>query len=369
MSINVGIIGMPQSGKSTVFSAFTGGGEETPRRSADGLAPNVGIVKVPDERLRILSGMFKPKKTVPIEIKYIDIGAAMKSGPAENRGFTGELLNQLSTVDTLIGVVRGFTEESIPHPEGSIDIRRDIGTLNLELAFSDLAIIERRLERIENSLKAAKPAERPPILREQEMMLRLKKSLEEDIPVRDMDIDPAELKIIANYQFLSAKPLLVVINIGEDQLADTEKIETEYRDTLSSPKCRVTAVCGKLEAELAAMTEDDARVFREDYGLKESGLEKSIRLSYEISEMMSFFTVGEDECRAWPVHRGTNAQKAAGKIHSDLEKGFIRAETISYDNLIRCGSLAEGRKQGVLRQEGKDYIVQDGDILNILFNV
>jgi GTP-binding protein YchF len=368
MSINVGIIGLPQSGKTTVFNAFTGGAAEPGRHAPDGLAANVGIVKVPDERLQVLTGMFHPRRTVPIEIKFIDVSASVR-GIAENRGFGGELLNQLSAVDTLVAVVRAFEDPSVIHPDGSIDPGRDAATMNLELTFSDLAIIERRLERLENQLKAAKPAERQAYQREKDLLARFKASLEEEKPVRDMDLGEADLRAISNFQFLSAKPLLIAVNIGEEQLERAAALESDLNAVCRTPRCRVSAFCGKLEAELARMDENEAAEFRADYGLTESGLARAVRLSYEISDMISFFTVGEDECRAWPIRRGTTAQKAAGKIHSDLEKGFIRAETISYDNLVRCGSLAEGRKQGVLRQEGKEYLVQDGDVLNILFNV
>jgi ribosome-binding ATPase len=368
MSIDIGIIGLPQSGKTTVFNAFTGGASDSPRRTSDAQAANIGIVKVPDSRLKILSDMFKPKKTVPIEIKFVDIGAGLKGGK-ETKGFSGELLTHLNNVETLVGVVRTFEDDRIPHPEGSVDVRRDIATLEMELAFSDLAIIERRLEKIEGSLKAAKAGERPAILKEQETMLKFKESLEQEKPLRDTETDAAEEKIFANFQFLSAKPLLIVLNIGEDQLGNAEATEKEYSKGSSLSKCRLAAICGKLEAELAAMTQEEAREFREDYGLKESGLERAIRLSYELSDMISFFTVGPDECRAWPIKRNTPAVKAAGKIHTDMEKGFIRAENISYEDLIASGSLAEGKKRGLLRLEGKDYIVKDGDILSILFNV
>ena len=366
MSIDIGIIGLPQSGKTTIFNAFTGGTAEQSRHDVQ--AANIGIVKVPDKRLDILTDMFKPKKRVPIEIKFVDISAGVKSGK-EIKGFSGELLTQLNNVETLVGVIRAFRDESIPHPEGSVDVKRDIATLEMELAFSDLAIIERRLERIEGSLKASKPADRPPILREQETMLKLKSLLEAEKPLRDMAPDAAEAKIFANFQFITAKPLLIVLDIGEDQLSEAEKMEEEFGAVCASSTCRVAAICGKLEEELASMDEAEAKVFRDDYGLKESGLERAIRLSYELSDMISFFTVGPDECRAWPIKRNTPAVKAAGKIHSDIEKGFIRAENVGYEDLIDCGSMAEAKKRGLLRLEGKEYIVKDGDIMNFLFNV
>jgi GTP-binding protein YchF len=368
MSINIGIIGLPQSGKTTVFNALTGGKADTTSHAQDGLAPHVGVVKIPEPRLWVLNDMFHPAKVVPVEAKYLDISASIK-GLAQDKGFGGRLLNQLSAVDTIFGVVRAFKDDSVPHPQVTLDAARDIATLDLELVFSDLAIIERRLEKLDDSLKSAKPQDRPAIQQEKEILLRLKTELESDKPIRELELEPAAAKLIVNYQLLTAKPLLVVVNIGEDQLAQTAALEAELNKKYAGKNCRVIALCGKLEMELAHMEESEAKLFREDYGLKESGLERAIKASYELSEMICFFTVGEDEVRAWPIRRGLNAQKAAGKIHSDFEKGFIRAEGIGYEDLIKSGSMAEARKKGLLRLEGKEYIVKDGDILTFLFNV
>jgi hypothetical protein len=368
MSINIGIIGLPQSGKTTVFNALTGGKADTTSHAQDGLAPHIGVVKVPEPRLWVLNDMFHPAKVVPVEAKYLDVSASIK-GLAEDKGFGGRLLNQLSTVDTIFGVVRAFKDESVPHPQVTLDVGRDIGTLSLELVFSDLAIMERRLERLEDSLKSAKPQDRPAIQQEKEILLRLKAELESDKAIRELELEPTAAKIITNYQLLTAKPLLIVVNIGEEQLSEAATMEADLNTKYSGKNCRIITLCGKLEMELAHMEESEAKEFREHYGLKESGLARAIKASYELSEMISFFTVGEDEVRAWPIRRGINAQKAAGKIHSDFEKGFIRAEGIGYDDLIKCGSMAEARKKGVLRLEGKEYIVKDGDILTFLFNV
>ncbi len=368
MSINIGIIGLPQSGKTTVFNALTGGKADTTSHARDGLAPHIGVVKVPEPRLWVLNDMFHPAKVVPVEAKYLDVSASIK-GLAEDKGFGGRLLNQLSTVDTIFGVVRAFKDESVPHPQVTLDVGRDIGTLSLELVFSDLAIMERRLERLEDSLKSAKPQDRPAIQQEKEILLRLKAELESDKAIRELELEPTAAKIITNYQLLTAKPLLIVVNIGEEQLSEAATMEADLNTKYSGKNCRIITLCGKLEMELAHMEESEAKEFREHYGLKESGLARAIKASYELSEMISFFTVGEDEVRAWPIRRGINAQKAAGKIHSDFEKGFIRAEGIGYDDLIKCGSMAEARKKGVLRLEGKEYIVKDGDILTFLFNV
>jgi len=368
MSIDIGIIGLPQSGKTTVFNALTKGKADTISHTAEGLTPHIGIAKVPEPRLTVLDEMLHPKKLVPVEARYVDIGASVKV-LAQAKGIGGELLNELSNVDALISVVRAFGDAAIPHPEGSPDVNRDIATLKLELVFSDLAIMERRLERIETSLKGAKPAERPGLLREKEILIKLQADLEKDKPIRELALDPTEAKIINNYQFLTAKPLLMVVNIGEEQLPQAATLEAELNSLYSGNKCGAITLCGKLEMELAQLEDSAAQEFRAEFGLKESGLERTIKLSYELSGLISFFTVASNEVRAWSITKGTTALKAAGKIHTDMEKGFIRAEGISYDYLIKCGSIAEARKQGRLRLEGKDYIIQDGDVITFLFNV
>lgn len=367
MSINIGIIGLPQSGKTTVFNALTGGKTETASHTITALSPHIGIAHVPEPRLRVLADLFHLPKIVFPEAKYTDIGASVKN-LAMDKGIGGQLLNQLSTVDALICVIRSFKDESIPHPQGSLDIKRDIDTLNLELVFSDLAILERRLEKLETSLKAAKPGEQQSFLHEKDILTGFKTELENNKPLRMLSLEPAA-RFIANYQFLTAKPILILINIGEDQLQQTTSIETEYNSRFSDMKCTVAALCGKLEMELAQLEETAAQEFRNEYGLKESGLERIIKISYKLLDMITFFTMNQNEVRGWSIKKGTNAQKAAGKIHTDMEKGFIRAECINIGELAECGSIAEARKRGQLRIEGKDYIIQDGDVVNILFNV
>jgi GTP-binding protein YchF len=367
MSINTGIIGLPQSGKTTVFNALTGGKVEAASHTGAGPSPHIGIAHVPEPRLEILADLFHPPKVVFPEARYTDIGASVKT-LATDKGLGGQLLNQLSTADALICVIRAFKDESIPHPQGSLDIKRDIDTLNLELVFSDLAIMERRLEKLETSIKSAKPGEHQSLVHEKDILMRLKKELENNEPLRTLPLESAE-GFIANYQFLSAKPMLIVINIGEDQLSQTASIETEYQSQFADTKCKVAALCGKLEMELAELEETAAQEFRNVYDLKESGPERVIKISYELLDMITFFTIGQNEVRGWSIKKGTNAHKAAGKIHTDMEKGFIRAECINIDELAKCGSIAEARKRGLLRTEGKDYIIQDGDVVTILFNV
>jgi GTP-binding protein YchF len=368
MSIDIGITGLPQSGKTTIFNAMTGGKADMLAHAAGSLTPHVGIAKIPEPRLSVLNELLKPKKLVPVEARYIDVTASIKT-LAWDKGIGGELLNQLGAVDTLINVVRAFSDDSIPNPQGSLDPERDIAAMNMELVFSDLAILERRLERLENSLKGAKAPERQNLLQEKDIVLGLKTELEKDIPIRELTLEPAAERIIGNYQLLTAKPLLIIINIGEEQLFEVASMEAESNSRYGGGKCRVVAICGKLEMELAQMEEAEAREFREEYGLKESGLERTIKTSYALSDLISFFTIASNEVRAWSVKAGTTALKAAGKIHTDMEKGFIRAESISFNDLVDCGSIAVARQQGRLRLEGKDYVIQDGDVITFLFNV
>ena len=363
MSVDIGIIGLAKSGKTTIFNALTGG-----KASTESLTPNIGIAKVPEPRLQMLADVLHPKRVVPAETRYIDIGASIK-GMAKEQAISGQLLNLLSPVEALINVVRAFTDDRIPHVEGSLDVERDIATIDLELAFSDLALLERRLERINISLKGAKQSERQGLAREQELLNKIKANLEKEVPIREQGLTPDETRAIANYQFLSAKPLLVVVNIGEDELPQAASLEAELNSRYSRPKRHLITFCGKLEMELAQLDNSDAEGFRAELGIKKSGLDRTIRASYELLGLISFFSTASNEVKAWSIQSGTNAVKAAGKIHSDMERGFIRAEVISYDDLMKCGSLAEARKKGLLRLEGKSYIVQDGDVITFLFNV
>ena len=363
MSVDTGIIGLTRSGKTTVFNALTRGEAATKSSTA-----HIGMARVPEPRLKGLADMLHPKRLVSAEVSYIDIGAPFK-GSAREKGEGGQQLAALTNVDALINVVRAFTDESIPHVEGSLDVERDIASMNLELAFSDLAIIEKRLERIDESFKGAKQPERQGLLREQEMLMKLKADLGEDVPIRELELTVDETRAIANYQFLTAKPLLIVVNIGEDQLPQAPSLEAELNSRYSRPKCRIITLCGKLEMELAQLDNSAAEEFRADFGIQEAGLDRTVKLSYELLGLISFFTTASDEVKAWSVPNGTSALKAAGKIHSDMERGFIRAEVISLDDLVKCGNLSEARHRGLLRLEGKTYTVQDGDVITFLFNI
>ena len=363
MGVDIGIIGLAKSGRTTIFNALARG-----KADIGDLAPHIGVAKVPEPRLKVLTEMLCPKKVVPAEVRYIDVGASVK-GLAKDQAIGGQSLTQLSNVHALINVARTFTDDSIPHIEGSLDVDRDIATMDLELAFSDLAIIERRLEKIELSLKGAKQLERQGLLQEQEMLAKVKTELEKDVPIRELKLTTDEAKTIANYQFLTAKPLLTVVNIGEGQLPQAASLEAELNSHYSRPKCRLITLCGKLEMELAQLDNSAAEEFRAAFSISESGLDRAIKLSYELLGLISFFTTASAEVKAWSIQNGTSALKAAGKIHTDMERGFIRAEVISFDDLVKCGSLSEARKKGFLRLEGKNYIVQDGDVITFLFNV
>ena len=366
--MEIAIIGLPKSGKTTVFNALTRGKAEVGAYVPPAEEPNVGVAKVPDPRLEALDQLLHPKKKVPAEVRYVDLGILPKS-LGKSEGVSGQLLAHLSKADALLHVVRAFEDERVPHIKGSINPERDVATLDLELAFSDLAIIERRLQRIETSLKAAKPHEREAFSKEQALLAKIRSALEDEMPIRDQELTEEEKKAILSYQFLTAKPLLLVFNIGEERLPQASALEQEWRTKYQGPQFQVAVLCGKLEMELSQLEDADAQEFRSELGLEEAALNRMIRLSHELLGLISFFTVVSDEIKAWTIHRETPAVKAAGKVHTDMERGFIRAEVIAFDDLVKCGSVAEARKQGLLHVEGKNYIVQDGDVITVLFNI
>ena len=366
--METGIIGLPRSGKTTVFNALTRGKAEITACAPIKPVPNIGISKVPEPRLQELDKIFRPKKIVPAEMKYVDI-AGISEAFGKGEGIVGQFLNCLSNADALLQVVRAFENESIPHIEGNIDPKRDAATMALELIFSDLTMVERRFRRLEISLKGAKPFERDLYLKEQALLQKIKSGLDKDMPIWQQELTTEETKSLSDYQFLTAKPVLIVINIGEKQLGQASSLEAELRSAYSYSQFETVALCGKLEMELTQLTDDEAEEFRNDWGLIDPAPDRIIKLSYQLLGLITFFTTVSAELKAWTITKGTTALKAAGKIHSDIEKGFIRAEVVSFHDLTRCGSLAEARKRGLLRLEGKNYIVQDGDIITFLFNI
>ena len=361
--MKAGIIGLPLCGKTTLFNVLTK--REVQTGGYGGAEPNIGTVKVPDERVDALSNIFEPKKTTFATVEYIDI-AGLTKGSVQEGGLGGQLLAHIRAVDLIIHVVRTFANPSVPLPEGGIHPERDIETINLELIFADLGIIEKRIERLHADMK--KKGEKS---KEQELHLmeRLKENLENEIPLRKVELDEPEKLMLRGYQFLTAKPMLIVLNIGEDEIGDVEKYRNlvTQNETYGIPTVSLSA---EIEHEIEQLeSEDDIQVFMEDIGITELGLTKLIHASYELLGLISFFTVGKDEVRAWTIAKGTKAVNAAGVIHSDLERGFIRAEVVHYADFMQHGSFANAKQHGVFHVEGKEYIVQNGDIFHVRFNV
>ncbi len=360
--MKIAIIGLANSGKTTVFNALTGGTAETAAFSSAQLEPNLATVKVPDERLDVLTKMFHPKKTTPADVQYVDV-AGITTSKRQEKGLPPALLNYISTADALLHVVRAFEDTTVPHPDERVDPARDVSAIDLELAFSDLAIIERRLTRLNAEINKMAAREREQRLAERELLLRLQAALEAETPIRDVEMTAEEELMVRGYQFLTAKPLLLVLNIGESQLAAPPTLSYSHRMS------GVVPLCGKIEAELAQLEADDAQAFMDDLGISEAARERVITISYDLLGLISFLTAGPDEVRAWPIRRNTPAVEAAGAIHSDIQRGFIRAEIVAYKDLIAAGGMNEAKKAGVFRSEGKQYIVQDGDVCHFLFNV
>ena len=364
----IGIFGLPLSGKTTIFNAVTRGHAETASFRSGSSQPNIGIAKVPDTRLGVLTEISRPRRIVHAEVEYIDIPAAPE-GFGKTKGIGGEYLNLLQRCDALLLAARAFDNPAVPHVQETIDPYRDVAALQLELTFSDLTILERRQERIASQLRSARPAERDQLTREQYVLGLIRAGLEEEVPVREQEL-PAEARpFLENFQLLTAKPLIVVFNIGEDSTGRESEIEAEMRERIGRAGVGTAAICGKLEADLAQMEPEDEAEFRESLGAGEPGLDRMINLSYDLLGLISFLTTGEDETRAWTITKGMSAVEAAGKIHSDIQRGFIRAEVIAYEDLARTRSIAEARKQALLRTEGKTYVMRDGDVVNFLFNV
>ena len=368
MSLRLVIVGLPSSGKTTVFNALTRAEAAVGTYTATEDQPNLATVKVPDTRLDVLAGIFKPKKIVPADVQYVDV-AGLAKGMGE-KGLSGQLLGHLAQAQTLVHVVRAFADANVPHPEDTVDPLRDIETINLEFTFSDLGIVEKRLKRIKDTIAKTRGPEREANEREALLLERLQGELEAGNPIRAVELSEDEQKILRGFGFLTAKPLLILLNLGEDQLGEVgDALVAKAKEQFSSPRIEFAALAGKIEMELAQLDPEDAAVFMADLGITESGLDLVIAVSYKLLGLISFLTAGPDECRAWTIPAGSSAVEAAGAIHSDLARGFIRAEAVAYDDMVATGSMAEARKRGVLRSEGRIYIVKDGDVLEILFNV
>jgi GTP-binding protein YchF len=356
--LRAGLIGFPSSGKTALFQLLTSA-REAPRAAGKQEA-NVGVSRVPDERLDQLTTLFNPKKHVPATVEFADMG-----GAATGKTGAAALLDVAAfrNADALLHVVRMFRDPSVPHAAGSIDPARDVRTMEDEVILADLGVVERRLERLEKDLKKQPNAE---LKKEQEILQACRTALEAGKPLRDLDLAPEDLRRLRGFQFLSSKPLLIVLNLDEADLPQANRaVEIAgIQDFLTGPNTRAVPICAKIELEISQLDPEDAKAFMADLGLKESGLDRVIRASYDLLGYISFFTVGEDENRAWSIPRGTNAQNAAGEIHSDIQRGFIRAEVCRYEDLLKRGSLGALRDHAELRLEGKEYIVLDGDVIN-----
>ena len=366
--MQIAIVGLARSGKTTVFNTLTRGHAET--GGFGGLQLNVGVVKVPDDRLTRLAEIFKPKKIVHADVTYVDLPAPPPSteGHIGTEELPAEHLARLREADALVHVVRAFDDPSVPHPAGSVDAARDLEQLDLEFVLADLALVDRRLERLATSGRHGTAAERESNEREEVVLRRLKAALEAGHPVRDVELDVDEEKAIRGFRLLTQKPVLVLLNIGEADLPTADQVVSGITAGYAHRRALVDALSAKIEMELGELEADEAAAFMDELGLRESGLNRVIARSYELLGLISFLTAGPDEVRAWPVRDGSTAVDAAGTIHTDLARGFIRAETVAYDDLVELGSTSEARKAGRLRSEGKTYRVRDGDVLEILFS-
>lgn len=358
--MRLGIIGLPNSGKTTVFNALTGRQQETGAVSSGKLEIIEAVVNVPDERVDILKGLFNPKKTTYSTIVYADIGGIDK-GIGE--GLSGPLRNALAQSDGFLHVVRAFEDENVPHPYVDVDAQRDLDTIETEFLLVDLVTIEKRLDRLAEELKKGAKVDKRANAAETELLERLKAHLEDENPLRDLDITAEERKMISGYGLLTLKPMVVVVNMGETLRPANDLVQYNHDKSI------VLGLQGQIEAEIAQLEGEDREMFLAEYNIEKPGSARVINESYKLMNIQSFFTVGEDEVRAWTIPVGATAPQAAGTIHSDLQRGFIRAEVTPYEALVELGNMTEVKAKGKMRMEGKEYIVQDGDIMNIRFNV
>ena len=366
MALTAGIVGLPNVGKSTLFNAITKAGALAANYPFATIEPNVGMVEVPDDRLWVLSDMYKPKKTIPAVCEFTDIAGLVK-GASKGEGLGNQFLGNIRNCDAILEVVRCFQDGNVTHVEGGVDPVRDAEIINLELILSDLEQVNNRLQKIQK--KAQSKMDDAPF--EYALLQKIQKQLESEKPIRGLDFSKEELAYIKNYGFLTSKPFMIVANVSEDYIADQTDDENYQKllkyATENNAKC--IAISAEIEAEISELDDESKKEFLADYGVTEPGLNRLIKETYDLLGLATYFTVGPDECRAWTFKRGMLAPECAGIIHTDFQRGFIRAETTAYSDLIKCGSALKAREAGLVRQEGKDYAVQDGDILLFKFNV
>ena len=365
--MKLGIVGLPNVGKSTLFNSLTKAGAESANYPFCTIDPNVGIVTVPDERLRLLGNFYKSKKVTPAVIEFVDIAGLVK-GASKGEGLGNQFLANIREVDAIVHVVRCFEDSNVVHVDGSIDPLRDIETINLELVFSDLEILERRIAKVTKTARMDKEA-----AKELTFLERVKKHLEDGKLAITLETENEDEETwLGTYNLLTAKPVIYAANVAEDDIAD-DGADNDHvkavREYAAQQNSEVFVICAQIEEEISELDDDEKKMFLDDLGLEESGLEKLVRASYHLLGLMSFLTAGEDETRAWTIKIGTKAPQAAGKIHTDFERGFIKAEVVNYQDLLDCGSYAGAREKGLVRMEGKDYIVKDGDVILFRFNV
>ena len=365
--MKLGIVGLPNVGKSTLFNSLTKAGAESANYPFCTIDPNVGIVTVPDARLKLLGDLYHSKKVTPAVIEFVDIAGLVK-GASKGEGLGNQFLANIREVDAIVHVVRCFEDENVVHVDGSIDPVRDIETINLELIFSDLEILERRISKVTRGARNDKA-----LAKELAFLTRIKEHLEEGKPAKTLTVeDEDELVWFNGYNLLTAKKVIYAANVAEEDLADDGAANphvAKVRELAMEEGAEVFVICAQIEEEIAELEDEEKAMFLEELGLSESGLEKLIKASYHLLGLISYLTSGEDETRAWTITKGTKAPQAAGKIHSDFERGFIRAEVVNYQDLLDCGSLAAAREKGLVGLEGKDYVVKDGDVILFRFNV